>query len=302
MKRKLRYGVLLERAHVAFTEHADFLKQKVPENVFATLQKNAEHVHVERLVYTSTQGKVVGFRICPKKVEGGLPAIIYNRGGTGDFGMLLLGHVFGKLAAFARAGYVVYASQYAGNAGGEGKDYMGGSDVEDVLNLYPLIKKDPQTDEKRIGMVGVSRGGTMTYLSMARVTWIKAAVSCAGVADFTAIDAFRPGFNKHLKETFGGSKKEKIARSALYWSDALHKKTPLLLLHGTADWRVNPLDSLRLSQQLLEHKHPHRLILYEGADHALTEFDDEAFRQTVSWLDRFVKHKEKLPNLKKHGV
>ena len=72
-------------------------------------------------------------------------------------------------------------------------------------------------------------------------------------------------------------------------------------MHGSADWRVNPLDSIEMSQALYEHKIPHRFILFEGADHGITEYRDEYFRQTLGWLDRFLKDNAKLPDLKPHG-
>ena len=43
---------------------------------------------------------------------------------------------------------MVVASQYRGNAGGEGKEEFGGKDVNDVLNLLPLLESLPKADEK----------------------------------------------------------------------------------------------------------------------------------------------------------
>ena len=79
------------------------------------------------------------------------------------------------------------------------------------------------------------------------------------------------------------------------------KKTPLLIMHGLADWRVNPTDSFRLAQKLYEKKIPYRLIMFEGADHAISEYLETRNKYTFEWLDRFLKQNEPLPILKPHG-
>lgn len=84
------------------------------------------------------------------KGNGLYPAIIYNRGGYGEYGVL----EGWEVALFVEAGYVAVASQYRGNAGSEGKEQFGGRDVNDVLNLVPLLKQFPYVDPERIGMMG----------------------------------------------------------------------------------------------------------------------------------------------------
>ncbi len=87
------------------------------------------------------------------------PAIIYNRGGSRKTGIL----AGPELIPYVEAGYIVdTASQYRGNAGSEGKEEFGGSDVNDVLHLLALLNKQPYVDSERLGMVGISRGGMMT--------------------------------------------------------------------------------------------------------------------------------------------
>ena len=56
------------------------------------------------------------------------------------------------LGEVASWGYVVVGSQYRGNAGGEGKEEFGGSDVNDILNLIPFLANIRQADTSRIGM------------------------------------------------------------------------------------------------------------------------------------------------------
>ncbi len=91
------------------------------------------------------------------------------------------------------------------------------------------------------------------------------------------------------------------ARSALRWPEKLHKETPLLILHGTGDWRVNPMQALKMAEALYEARHPYRLMMFEGGDHGLSEFRAEVDRAAGEWLDRYVRDGEGWPSLEPHG-
>ena len=263
---------------------------------------NGEEMYVYEFSYTSQKHKVFGYLAEPRKGSG-LPCIVYNRGGSKDFGSLEDEHMFvGRIARFAKEGYIVIASQYSGVKGGEGEDQFGGEDLHDVLNLYKILKAYPRADIDRIGMCGGSRGGLMTYMALTRAKWIKAAIAEFAPSDLFDKEKYRPDFKKHLKRMFGASAEEMKKRSALYWADKFPKNVPILIMHGTADWRVNPMDSLRLAEKLQQNKIPYRLVMFEGADHGITEFRKEAIDENVKWFDKYVKNRVALPNLKPHGL
>ncbi len=276
------------------------LKDKIGSDYVLEAEKNSKLINVYRMVYLSQGHRVVGYIVEPKEGEN-LPCVIYNRGGSGDFGSIKIGHLFLRLSLFAKAGYITIFSQYSGNAGGEGVDEMGGTDIEDVLNLYPILKKYSRADASRIGMYGASRGGMMTYLALARTDWIKAAVIVAGTTDLLTKKEFRPEMEDHYIKMFGGNEEELKKRSVLYWADKLPKNVPILLMHGTADWRVNPLDSIRMAEELYKNKVPYRLVIFEGGDHYLSEQKQQSSEMSIDWMNRFVKNCESLPNLEFHG-
>ncbi len=266
----------------------------------------ARQVHIEEVTYHSDGLKVKGFLLYPKKRKEKLPCIIYNRGGNGDFGDLYPGQVYRIMAWLASQGYVVVGSRYRGNGGGEGREDYGGRDLYDILNLVPVLESLPFADVRRLGMVGASRGGMMTYLALKKLKNIKAAVVIAGSADLVRQRQTRPAmeknvFRKYIRERGPAYLRALKQRSAVYWPAKLAPKTPLLLQHGTADWRVEPDDSIRMAQALIKLRRPVRLSLYEGADHSLDEVLDESRDELLEWLDRFVKRGEKLPNSKPHG-
>ena len=78
------------------------------------------------------------------------------------------------------------------------------------------------------------------------------------------------------------------ARSAVYWADKICKTTPLLLLTGSADWRVSPEEQLKMVKQLYEIKHPVRFEFFEGGQHSLMEQLDEVNHVARNFIDAYV--------------
>jgi len=270
----------------------------------AILQKNSESIQVFEIMYTSNGHLVHGFIIVPNVISEKVPAVIYNRGGNRDFGEIKKESLFRGLflpVCLALHGYCVIMSNYSGSSKSEGIDEFGGNDLKDVLILKEILPELGFVDTENIGMAGGSRGGMMTYLALSKVTWLKAAVTTAGAANSVRQLIERPQMQTVFKELFGGAQEDLIARSAVYWPEKFCATTPLLMIHGTADWRVSPLDSIELAQKLYEHKKPYRLILYEGADHGISEFKREVNAEILKWFDRFLKNNEELPNLEPHG-
>ncbi len=277
-------------------------KETIGEKKYRVAIEIAKEINVYRILYKSQGHKVVGFIAEPKKGRN-LPAIIWNRGGNREFGKIkkdfLFNNSFGRLA---KAGYFVIATQYSGNDGGEGIDNHGGQELDDVLNLFPIIKEYSKADEKRIGMWGGSRGGMMTFLALKKVRWIKAAVSVAGVSNMRNQIKNRPEMGVLYKELFDSNRQTLSERSVIDWVDKLPKKTPILLIHGTSDWRVNVQDTLDLGKRLYQEKIPFRMLIYEGADHSITEYFPEMMGEVIKWFDKYVKNGEPLPKLKPHGA
>src|SRR5690606_29369850 len=150
---------------------------------------------------------------------------------------------------------------------GGGKEEFGGKDVHDVLNLLPLLNEIPKADTSRIGMEGTSRGGMMTYLAMKNTKRLKAAVVISGTADLFQNLSKRQQLEKNVfAELIPNYQQEKDkalrARSAVYWADEMCKTTPLLIMHGSADWRVSPTEAISLVQKLYDAKHPVRFIFF----------------------------------------
>lgn len=294
---------LKEVFNIKEVEFSSEIAKQVARQYRKQASENSKYIKAFTFKYKSLGNYIGGFLVAPKNIKNikNTPFVIYNRGGTKDFGSVAERKLFLLISDIAKEGYIVIGSQYPGNSFSEGKDEWGGNDLQSILDLYPLIKKISGNNKPLVGMWGGSRGGMMTYLCLTKVKWIKAAVVESGTSNLLRGAKLRPEMQKVFEEAFGGSVAEKRKRSAVFFADKISKKTPILIMHGTGDWRVSPLDALELSEKLYTNKVPHRLVIFEGADHFLSEFRKEATDSTKKWFDAYLKKNNPLPDLKPHG-
>jgi dipeptidyl aminopeptidase/acylaminoacyl peptidase len=245
--------------------------------------------------YWSDGLKIGGLLWKPKNTEGRkLPLVIVNRGGARDFGVLspAVGLSFHD---FLDMGFVVLASQYRGNSASEGKEQYGGDDVNDILNLMPLAKSLGYVDTRNTFMYGISRGGMMTYIALKRGMEVNAVAVHAGDADLEYQYKRRPLLGTIYAEILPGFVDNREAafreRSAIYWPEKIN--VPVMLLHGTADWRVDPQGSLAMAQKLEELKKPYELIMFADDDHGLWINQAEALRSAGKWFRKHMKQEAK---------
>ena len=251
-------------------------------------------VEIYGITYMSDGLRVKGFLLQPK-APGIYPAIIYNRGGSLDFGSLTHGVAsigLEELARLAAHGYVIAASQYRGNGGGEGREEYGGADIHDVLNLIPLLEDQPKADANRLGMFGWSRGGMTSFLTLKETDRIKA-LAVGGpstnllrsIVDRPELDEwwsrFIPNYNVNKRDVL-------IKRSAEQWVHKLPKNVPILMLQGENDMAL-PVDyTLKFALELSKHKVPYRLLKFEAGSHSLKEYHNEVFNNLFRWFDKYL--------------
>jgi len=297
-------AIVLLRAALAAAADGDILER-------AAIATGADEAFVaERVVYESDGLRIVGFLAYPKGAPAGaarLPCVLFNRGGNRDFGAITPASFVARARHVTAWGYVLFASNYRGSPGSEGSDEFGGSDVNDVINALGVLGRLAFADRDRIGMWGHSRGGMMTYIALTRTDRVRAAVIGAGSADLERWISLRPEMDTEVAaQTVPNWATERAkaieARSAVRFVDRMPANVPILLVHGTADWRVDPRDSMDMARALYAARKPVSLLLIEGADHAISERRDEYHRATRAWLDRYVRDLGKLPVLAPHGT
>jgi dipeptidyl aminopeptidase/acylaminoacyl peptidase len=296
---------------------AEFYASYLSSDEFLSLLPTGENGNIEtieliydtgstayyNLTYYSDGLKVTGLLGFPKE-KTDCPAIIFNRGGNLDYG-LLSGW---ELIPFVESGYVAVGSQYRGNAGGEGVEEFGGSDVNDVLNLIGLLKSLPFVDPDRIGMVGMSRGGMQTYIALKEdsldgIQDIKAAAVVSGIADLFLWAEERPDVLADVMIPLIGASPEESpnlyeARSATYWSEKIN--APLLIQHGEDDERVSIEQAIRLTQALEDAGKTVKLITYPEEDHALSQHN-KGFPEMSAWFQEYFELPDEDLSLASHS-
>ena len=255
---------------------------------------SVESTVVQKITYESDGLKVKGYIAVPKDSTKKHPCIIWNRGGIGNAGAIDYFNARGIFGQIASWGYVVFASQYRGNDGGEGNDEFGGRDINDVLNLIPLADEIESADKLSWGIEGWSRGGMMTYLALTKTDIFKAAIVTGGIANLRCNADESPFMKKLYQATMGKYGSEDFqnrceTRSIINFADKLSQNSPLLLLHGTNDKRVLPHDTLDLSGKLIELNRKFRLVMFEEGDHFLKAHRKEVDALRKMWFDKHLK-------------
>ncbi len=245
---------------------------------------------VEKIVYQSDGLKVKGYLAYPMDETKKYPCVIWNRGGAKNSGAIDSFTARGMFGQIASWGFVVLASQYRGNAGGEGKEQLGGEEINDILNLVTLAKELPFANINKWGIEGWSRGGMMTYLTLQKNHNFKCAILVGAISNFRQHLERNPQSENSYREMIAGENFDEAIekRSAINFVDQL-PDIPYLIVHGVDDKIVSPLQAIEMSRIMISLKIPHRLILFEGGDHFLKNHRKELNLIRKFWYDKYLK-------------
>lgn len=248
-----------------------------------------------RIQYLSDGLKVIGFVVKPRDPQGRrYPVIIYNRGGLQDIGKIDTPNIldFYELAA---NGFVVLASQYRGNDGGEGVDEVGGADVNDVVALASLASSLPFADPTNMFFYGVSRGGMMTFLALARGVVVNAAAVVGGIYDMQSLmDSTKqrmPGIANRVMKLIPDYSTRGAAtlaeRSAMRWPEKI--TMPLLMIHGTDDEEVPVSQALEFATKCSSLRKEYELIVYAKEIHEALNNRRDRDARIIAWFKRYLR-------------
>ena len=161
------------------------------------------------------------------------------------------------------------------------------------MNLIPLADEIENADKTNWGIEGWSRGGMMTYITLTKTNSFKCAIVNGGIANLRCSSDESPFMRRLYEVTMGKYEGEEFyekceSRSIVKFADKLSKETPILIIHGTADERVLPHDSMDLSYKLLELKIPFRLVLLEDGDHFMKKHRKEVDEMRRKWFETYL--------------
>jgi len=244
-----------------------------------------------RIVYSSDGLGVVGYLVRPRgEPRRRYPIIIYNRGGFLDLGKIDSWNIvdFEHLSA---EGFVVLASQYRGNDGGEGHEELGGADLDDVTNLFRVAGTLPYVDMRNIFMYGLSRGGMMTFLEMKRGPAVNAAVVVGAVYDLAAFQQRSPAIVGKATELIPDYPSKKASalqeRSVMNWPEKVN--APLMILHGGDDDEVPATEALAFATKLSNLKKPYELVVYANDVHEVANNRRDRDARVIAWFKRYIR-------------
>jgi dipeptidyl aminopeptidase/acylaminoacyl peptidase len=243
---------------------------------------------LEKLTYESGGLRVHAYLYAPAKAGAPLPAVVYNRGSftRTEFADELL-TTFHRLA---KAGFIVIAPMYRGSGGAEGRDEMGGADLEDLMNVRAVVGEIPSIDSRNLFLYGESRGGMMVFQASRDRFSARAAAVFGAFTDLESFFREQPRAAEMAPKIWPGYEKDGAAirerRSAIRWAEKLD--VPLLILHGGRDESVSPTHALALASRLQVLGKPYELVIRSGANHVLTEWREERDRHAVEWFRKHI--------------
>jgi dienelactone hydrolase len=155
-----------------------------PDWLSVTTTKDLPDVIIERVTYRSGDLTIQG-QICRPTVLGRHPVLISNHGGFG--GIPDKDDPNGLCATSARSGWVVAESSYRGEDDSDGKIEVCLGEVDDVLAMIGIVRKQPYADSRRVAMLGLSHGGCVTSRAVEKGADVDLAVDVAGPSNWITL-------------------------------------------------------------------------------------------------------------------
>tara|TARA_R100001143_G_C3360981_1_gene135634 strand:- start:18367 stop:20442 length:2076 start_codon:yes stop_codon:yes gene_type:complete len=208
----------------------------------------------------------------------------------------------GQMAA--SKGYAVFYPNYRGSTG-RGIDFvfssqadLAGKEYDDIVDGIDYLIDRGIADTDRIGVTGGSYGGyASAWMSTYYSDRFAAAVMFVGISNNLSFwgtsDIPNELYLVHSRERMWQSDEmwmNYLKRSPVYWIS--RAQTPILIMHGAADTRVHPAQSLELYRHLKVRKPevPARLVWYPGEGHgnsrASAKYDYNL--RMLEWFDTYL--------------
>lgn len=200
----------------------------------------------------------------------------------------------------AARGFAVFQPNYRGSTGRGvafsklGQGDAAGKEFDDLVDAVDALVASGLVDTARVGVTGGSYGGYATAWCSTRFSErFAAGVMMVGISDLVSKvgttdipeEEYQVHALKHPWEDWQGA----LERSPIAYAD--RARTPLLILHGKDDPRVNPGQSRELYRHLkLRGQAPVRLVLYPGEGHGNRKAAarlDYAVR-SLQWFEHYL--------------
>ncbi|MCO5177009.1 MAG: S9 family peptidase [Thermomicrobiales bacterium] len=197
----------------------------------------------------------------------------------------------------AGRGFAVLLPNPRGSTG-RGTEYMnanaqdiGGGEFRDMMSGLDALIERGIADPDRLGIGGWSWGGYMTAWSVTQTDRFKAAVMGAGLPNMVADNWIGdiPSANLSYFEQSAALDPDPLwERSAIRY--IRNVKTPVLILHGAADERVNTMQGKEMYVALRTLGVPTEFVTYPREGHGIRErkHQIDLMNRVIGWYERYL--------------
>jgi dipeptidyl aminopeptidase/acylaminoacyl peptidase len=191
-------------------------------------------------------------------------------------------HEFMFATFLTQHGYIVMDMDYRGSAG-YGRDWrtaiyrqMGHPEVEDITDGAHWLEQKYHVDPKRLGEWGGSYGGFMTYMMMFRQPDLfQAGAALRPVGDWAD---YNDGYTAAILNRPDVDPQAYFDSSPINYAGQL--KGHLLIMQGMEDDNVFFIDTVHMTQKLIELRNPNFDVMFYPVEH-------HDFHEAASWLDEY---------------
>ncbi|MEG9328031.1 S9 family peptidase [Salinimicrobium catena] len=258
----------------------------------------------EVITYKAEDGlEIQGILIHPVTKSGKTPLITVVHGGPEAHysnGWLTSYSMPGQMGA--GEGYAIFYPNYRGSTG-RGVEFAkssqgdpGGKEFDDIIHGIDHLIADYGIDKDKVGVTGGSYGGYATaWMSTRHTDRFAAGVMSVGISNniskWGTSDIPEEMFLVHSRKRIWDDYQFFLERSPIFYAD--QAKTPLLIMHGKEDTRVDPGQSYELYRHIKTRTDtPVRLVLYPGEGHGnrkSTARYDFSLRM-MRWFNTYLKN------------
>jgi dipeptidyl aminopeptidase/acylaminoacyl peptidase len=225
------------------------------------------------------------------------PLLLIMHGGP-ESALLNQFHFRWNAQLFAGAGYVVILPNFHGSSGfglrflDSIKGQWGGAPFEDHMKAVDEALKWSYVDSTRLAAAGASYGGYMANWVEGHTDRFRAIVNHDGIYDILSswFSADLPGgVDPELKGTPWANPQPLIEQAPITF--AKNFKTPMLIIHGEKDYRVDPSNGFATFEVLQAMKIPSKLLFFPDENHWVLKPANSIlwYHTVLDWLAQWVK-------------
>jgi dipeptidyl aminopeptidase/acylaminoacyl peptidase len=198
----------------------------------------------------------------------------------------------------AAPGYVVVMPNFHGSTG-FGLKFMdaikgqwGGAPYEDQMKAVDEALKWPYIDGTRLAAAGASYGGYMANWVAGHTDRFRTIVNHDGLYDLMT-SLYSADFPGGIDKEFGGApwtNQQAIIEQAPA-TYAKNFKTPMLIIQGEKDYRVDPSNGIATFQVLQAMKIPSKLLFFPDENHWVLKPANSVlwYHTVLDWLDQWIR-------------